>query len=174
MGIEDETYWDSLLLQNYKHKGFDIYNTVKADLKENRSIYRSILESIGEKDKIIHLSKDQGQLDLLLALDSIDRKIYTYLENPKARAILRNNYLTHQYSKITVVNSEEETFEHSAKVLILNLDSVDPAQVEHKIKDEITILILLKWDSTNILEQSIKLGFSVEIQLDRLTLLKRE
>ena len=94
MELEDETYWHKLLLENYRHKGNDIYKTVKTNLKDQANTYKTILELVGEKDKIIHLSKDQGQLDLLLALDAIDRKIYSFLEDEKARTILKNNYLT--------------------------------------------------------------------------------
>ena len=142
--IEGETYWHKLLLENYRHKGKVIYSTVKADLLKHKSTYKTIVEAVGEKDKILHLSNDQGQLDLLLALDAIDRKIFTYLKNDTARAILKNNYLTHKYSKITVIDTIEEVLEQPTNVLILNLNSVDIPSLEPKIQNEITILILLK------------------------------
>ncbi|MFS4493057.1 MMPL family transporter [Maribacter sp. 2308TA10-17] len=173
MRLEGKTYWHSLLLQNYRHKGFELYKTVKADLKDNADNYRILLEYIGEKDKIIHLSKDQGQLDLLLALDSIDRKIYNYLENDKARSILKNNYLTHQYSKITVVDSVNEAFENQANVLILNLDSIDLELLESNLKDEMSILIFLKSGNTDIDKHFVKNGFSIDKQTDNLTILTR-
>lgn len=173
MEIEGKSYWHQLLLENYRHKGNDLYKTVKSDLKQNGSIYKTILESIGEKDKIIHLSEDQGQLDLLLALDSIDRKIYSYLENNGARTVLKNNYLTHQYSKITVVDSVNEAFKHNANVLILNLDSVDLEQLEHKIQNEITILILLKSGKTNAIQHALENSFSIHNQGDKYIILKR-
>lgn len=171
--IEGEKYWHQMLLENYRHKGDNLYKTVKSDLKDNGSIYRTILESIGEKDKIIHLSEDQGQLDLLLALDSIDRKIYSYIENNEVRAILKNNYIAHQYSKITVVDSVNEAFEHQANVLIVNLNSVNLKQLESSLKDEISILILLKSSKTDIVESIVKKDFSMESQEDNFILLKR-
>jgi len=174
MKIEDENYWHQMLLENYRHKGDDLYKTVKTDLKDNASTYRIILESIGEKDKIIHLSQDQGQLDLLLALDSIDRKIYSYLENNESRAILKNNYLTHQYSKITIVDSVEEAFEYQANVLILKLDSLDISQIEDSLKERIRILILLNSGKSEILEIAKKKGFSIDKQKDNFTILKRQ
>jgi len=172
--IENKTYWHSLLLQNYKYKGDDLYKTVKRDLKENGSVYKTILEHLGKKDKIIHLSKDQGQLDLLLALDSFDRKLYSYIENSETRAILKNNYLTHQYSKITVAGSIDEAFEHEANVLIVNLESDRAEQIEGKIKERIRILIFLKSNKTDITEYARKKDFSIEIQKDNLILLKRK
>lgn len=171
--IEGETYWHKLLLENYRYKSRAIYTSVKADLKIYRSTYKSILEFIGQKDKIIHLSKDQGQLDLLLALDSIDRKIFSYLENQEARITLKNNYLTHQYSKITVVNNIYEAFKHTANVLILNLDSFDPLQFESKIRNEISTLILLKFSKSSSFENITSSGWSIAKQEDDFTILNR-
>ncbi|KAG1647287.1 1-acyl-sn-glycerol-3-phosphate acyltransferase 1, chloroplastic [Nymphon striatum] len=88
--------------------------------------------------------KQIGQLDLLLALDSIDRKIYSYIENEEARAILKNNYLKHQYSKITVMNSISEAFEQAANVLILNIDTIGLGDIPSKKLNEMSILIFLK------------------------------
>jgi len=172
MSLESENYWHSLLLQNYEHKGNERYKIVKADLKSNASIYKTIMESVGEKDKIIHLSNDHGQLDLLLALDAIDRKIYSYLENEEARAILKNNYLTHQYSKIVIMDSVDAVFENQANVLILNHHAITAEQIEHRINDGIRILILLKTNNPVFMEQAIKKGFSVVLKEANLTILK--
>ena len=173
MKIEDENYWHQLLLENYRHKGNDIYKTVKSDIKNNAASYRTILKVVGEKDKIIHLSKDEGQLDLLLALDSIDRKIYSYLDNEEASAILKNNYLKHQYSKITVVETAEEGFEHEANVLIVNLDASDLSLIKGKIKDDIRILILLKSGNIDSIENLVKNHFSIENQGENFKIFKR-
>ena len=171
--LEGKTYWHKLLLENYQHKSRNIYTAVKADLKTNASTYKTILASIGEKDKIIHLSKDQGQLDLLLALDAIDRKIYTYIENQEARIYLENNYLKHQYSKITVVDTIDQAFKHTANVLIINLDSFNLQPFETKIQDEISTLILLKSGTASAIENILKSGFSMDKKGDRYMILKR-
>ena len=172
--IEGPDYWHQMLLENYRHKGNELYHDVKSDLKTNASIYRSLLEFIAEKDKIIHLSEDQGQLDLLLALDSIDRKIYSYLKNEKARAILKNNYLTHQYSKIIVVDSVQQAFTHKANVLIINTQSVFLDQLEEYLKDEISILILLKSGKEGAYKNTLKKGFAIDVQTKDFTILKRQ
>lgn len=171
--LEGETYWHKLLLENYQYKNRDIYKAVKTDLKTNDSIYKTIVTSIREKDKIIHLSKDQGQLDLLLALDAIDRKIYSYIENQEARTTLKNNYLTHQYSKITVMNSIEEAFKPTASVLIINLDSFNLQQLKTKIQDEISTLILLKHGTSHASEAIIKEHFFIDKSEDNYMILQR-
>ena len=173
MRIENETYWHPLILENYRHKGNDLFKTVKFDLKAYAATYRVLLEFIGEKDKIIHLSKDQGQLDLLLALDAIDRKIYTFLESENARAILKNNYLKHQYSKITVVDTIKDAFIHQANTLIVNLDVITAEQLENNLKDEISILILLKSGNANVLKNILDSSFTIVRKSNDFIILKR-
>ena len=141
--LEGPTYWHTLILENYRFKGKAIFKTVREDLKKQKHTYWEILNRVEEKCTIIHLSQDYGQLDLLLALDSIDRKMISYLINAEARAILKNNYLTHRYSNITVVDSSEKALGNSANVLIVNLESFEMQSVPKKMLDDISILIQL-------------------------------
>lgn len=173
LSIEDESYWNKLLLENYRHKGSTIYNTVKSDLKKYQSTYRTILTLVGEKDSIIHLSKDHGQLDLLLALDAIDRKIYSYLENEEARAILKNNYLKHQYSKITVMDAINEALEPTANVLIFNFDTIGLGDIPSEKLNEMSILIFLKSSKNIESEPILQKGFSIQSQNKEMTVFKR-
>jgi len=167
--VEGETYWHKLIFENYRHKGDSIYRAVKKDLKDKQSIYKNIIGALGEKDSIIHISSDFGQLDLLMALDAIDRKIYTYLENPEAGAILKNNYLTHQYSKITVLDSVEEALAHTANVLIVNLESFDLKLISKEKLDEIDSLIVLNENA----KQAFPTSFVASAQNDNFILLKK-
>jgi hypothetical protein len=142
--IEGEAYWHPLLLENYRHKGNNIYRGVRQDIKAQQKTYKTILSSLGEKDSIIHISNDWGQLDILMALDSIDRKIYSFLEQVEARAVLRNQYLTHQYSKIKVFDTLTEVIAQKASVMIINSTSFAIHDIPKEKIDEISILILLK------------------------------
>ena len=171
--IEDETYWHDLLLENYKHKGHTLYQRVKADLQQFSTTYISILRTLEEKNKIIHISDDDGQLDLLLALDSFDRKIYSFLEDDLSRSILKNNYLTHQYSKITVVNSINEVFEQQANAIIINTDCMNFEEIAKHIHEEMSILILLKSGLTIDTQQLLSIGFKIEFENTKLKILKR-
>lgn len=171
--IEDETYWHDLLLENYKHKGHTLYQRVKADLQQFSATYISILRTLGEKNKIIHISDDDGQLDLLLALDSFNRKIYSFLEDDLSRSILKNNYLTHQYSKITVVNSINEVFEQQANAIIINTDCMNFEEIAKHIHEEMSILILLKSGLTIDTQQLLSIGFKIEFENTKLKILKR-
>ncbi len=171
--IEAGHYWQKIILEEYRYKGDAIYKAVKEDLNTNKSTYLTIINLIGQKDRVLHLSKDYGQLDILLACDFIDRKIYSYLDNPEARNILKNSFRTQNYSKIQILSTTNEALEHNANVLILNLDAFDLEQLEHKVKNEITILILLKSRKTNALQYALKKGFSIHDQGDNFIALKR-
>jgi len=167
--LEGPTYWHKMILENYRFKGDTFYKAVSTDLKKNKNSYKSILDFIEEKSNIIHLSQDYGQLDLLLALDSYDRKITVFLESHEARAILRNNYLTHRYSKITVGDSMGEALNHVANVLILSLESFDIMSIPAEMMREISILILLK---EGIRNEPPK-GFKTSLESDDLKILIR-
>ncbi len=171
--IEHETYWHKLILENYRYKGDAIYKSVKKDLKTNKEIYISILRAVGYDDRIVHLSNNMGQLDLLLALDAIDRKIFTYIKNEEVRAIVKNNYLTHQYSKISVMDSAEEALGQDANVLIITLEPDGFESLENRISSEIAILIVITSSVKLVLDQILDLGFEQHSQNDRFLIAKR-
>ena len=168
--IEGPSYWHKLILENYRFQGDAIYRQVKRDLKEQGETYAAILDAIGEKDSIVHLSRDFGQLDLLLALDSVDRKLFTYLEKPEAHDVLKNNYLTHNYSRITVLESLEEVWTHPAKVLIVDGDKFRDIAMEQDMLKEFDLAILLETDRNT----PVYTGFTTSLENDTFILLKKE
>lgn len=172
--IETETYWHKTVLEHYRYKGASYYSDVKGDLKDFASTYHEITNLIGEKDTILHLSEDKGQLDLIMALDSIDRKIFSYLKDSSASARLKHNFLTHQYSKIKVFDTLTTALETSASVLILNIKDLDLNKLHTKISKEITTLILLKASRNLNLAQLALKDFSVRIQNDTFIVLIKE
>lgn len=171
--LEGKTYWHQLILQNYRHKGNLFYKGVKQDLKVNGDTYKTLLTYLGEKETIIHISADWGQFDLLMALDSIDRRIHCFLADREAQAILKNNYLTHQYSKIKVFDNIPEVMAQKANVLIIDTTAFDLGDLLNGELDEITILILLKRAKESSLEAAVNLGFVPQEMHDSFALLKR-
>ncbi len=171
--IEDEDYWTKTLLENYRYKGDPIYKAVKLDLETNRKTYYSLLEKIGQKSKIIHLSKDFGQLDLLLALDSIDRRITINTLNKEAGVLLKNNFLTKNYSKIEVTETIAQAFKTEADVLLIDME-MDVQQITQQIGDDIETVILLKKAQEIELAPLEVLGFFTSEQNDNFRLLKKK
>lgn len=162
--IEKENYWHQLLLENYRHKGNGIYQAVKQDLITYQKTYKTILTSLEEKASILHLSSGFGQLDHLLCLDSYDRKIYSFLDNPGARAILKNNYLTHQYSKIKVLETISAFDEHQATTLIIDSEQFSIHEISKEKMNEITTLILLK--SAKKLSEIVVTEYDFEVRVE--------
>jgi 1-acyl-sn-glycerol-3-phosphate acyltransferase len=172
--IEGTTYWHSILLENYRLKDKGMFKSVKNDLTANQKAYLEIIRFVGEKDRIIHLSNEYGQLDLLLALDSFDRKIHSCLENKEARAILKNNYLTHNYSKITVVDTMTQAFKAEANVLLIDSDIFSMNEIGKEKMDEITILILLKSGKNHRTTAIETFGFEIQKEKENVLFLKKE
>lgn len=169
--IEDEFYWHDYILENYRYKGDMMYTSVKNDLKQNGPAYSEIIKQLDEKATIIHLSEDYGQLDLLMALDSVDRKIHTHLKDESARKVLENNFLKLHYSKIAIYDSLEDMASISANVLILNVEELAKEMLRDLIKSKITTLILLKSSLKMDLEHLLSLNFSISIQNDNFIVL---
>jgi len=141
--IEDETYFHSVVLEEFRYKGDDLYKQVKLDLSANKMSYKTIMDSVGEKDTILHFSKTCGQLDFLLALDRPDRKIFTYFEYEPISNIIKNSYLSNNHYKISVLETVEDILNNKANVLILDAINLTNNQIEEVIKNGVIKIILL-------------------------------
>ncbi|OMP31456.1 1-acyl-sn-glycerol-3-phosphate acyltransferase [Mangrovimonas sp. DI 80] len=118
--LEGKEYFHSIVLEDFKYKGVDLYTKVKSDLKVNAEIYRTILDQVDKRATILHLSKNCGQLDFLLSLDSPDRKIISCITDKNVRDILKSSYISNNNSKIAYVESVEELLKAPADTCILN------------------------------------------------------
>ncbi len=161
---ESSTYFHKILLSNYRYKGDILYKNIKNDLKIYKETYQQVLNSVGEKDTIIHLSEDSGQLDCLLALNATDRTIISYIENKASRAILKNSYIANN-SKIICVDSIEKAISYKANVLIVNLKNINiEKHILHFIKSDLNYIILLKESRELQIEDAHHLGFESSYQ----------
>ncbi|MCM4169020.1 Protein-export membrane protein SecF [Arenibacter antarcticus] len=148
---EGNTYFFRTILEDYRYKGDAIFKSVKRDLKANSGIYAQLCTLIGVSDSIIHLSKDYGQVDFLLSLNAVDRKMITYLEDESVRPIIKNSFIAQQIAKLTLVNTVDVALKHPAKVLIINLEKENLDQVISNFDRDIEVLILLK-EGTKMLD----------------------
>ena len=157
--VESDTYFRDNLLDDYRFKGDDLYQDVKKDFNTYKAIYNTILWTIDAKAEIIHLSKDYGQLDFLLALNSIDRKIISYIEDSSVRVILKNSFITNKHHKINFEDSLESTLQSTGDTLILNIDHLSEAQISNVLNNAINLVILVK-ESRNLYSEMIaEFGF---------------
>ncbi|MEO8935086.1 MAG: MMPL family transporter [Xanthomarina sp.] len=141
--IEDETYFHSVVLEDFRYKGDAFYKQIKLDLKNNKTVYKTIMDTVGEKDSVLHFSKGCGQLDFLLALDRPDRRIFSYFEDKSVSAIIKNSYLTNNHYKISVLETTADVLAYKADVLILGDFHLTNKQLESAIFNGVTKIILV-------------------------------
>lgn len=171
--IEHETYFHKLVLEDFRYKGDEIYKEVRKDLKTNKAAYKKMIDIIGQDDKVLHLSKNKGQLDFLLALDSIDRKIIRYISNPNFKSIFANSFITQNYQNIQLADSNEDLMLQNGNVLICDSESLDLNVWETKIRHEIGILIILNGLSEVEFQNLNSFGFRTNFQNDSFIILKK-
>ena len=170
--LEKNDYFHKLVLQDYIFKGDSIYKTVKEDLKVYAEAYKVILDVVDSKDSIIHLSKDYGQLDYLLTLDSVDRETVLYIENRNIRTMLESSFIRNNHSKIICEKTIEDAMKYQANVIIINLN-LKKNELIKLIKKDIELLILLKENLNFAKENLFNSSFEKQYQNKDIVILKR-
>ena len=159
--IETASYFQKAVLEEFRYKGDQVYRSVKEDFKENKSFYKKIIDTVGNKANIVHLSEDHGQLDILLSMDSTDRKIHSYYPKEETRQLLTNTFTSQYRKRISVYDTIEKALEKGAETLIVNLATFNFEDMATQISDEIAILILLRQSFGRGAEILKKLGFKM-------------
>ena len=129
--IEGETYFHSVVKQDFRYKGDVLYSSVVSDLKENKTTYKNALDLIDKKCTIVNLSGGNGQLDFLLLLDSADRKICTFIENEISRDIAANSFITAHYNRLVFATSKEDALKHPTDFIILKTSEKERFEAEN-------------------------------------------
>jgi len=174
MEVEKNDYFHKLILEDYKYKGDSIYNFVCRDIKTYEKIYRSVIDFVDSKDSIIHLSKDYGQLDYLLALDSADRKIVVYFQKNNIRKMVENSFIRKKYNnKMICEKTIQDAMKHEANVIIVDLN-FKKNELLKLIKKDFDLLILLKENLNLVKEITVKSNFEKKYQCKDLAVLKRK
>lgn len=171
--MEHDTYFHKMVLEEYIYKGYDLYQTVKKDLDTYKDIYNTILWEIDTKAEITHISKDYGQLDFLLALNSIDRKIISYIEDDMVKVILQNSFLTNKNKNINFKNTLEATIKTSRNTIILNTNTLSEGQINTILNNSINFVFLVKESRNLYTGLIIKLGFESIKERENLMIFKR-
>ncbi|MEZ4969022.1 MAG: MMPL family transporter [Flavobacteriaceae bacterium] len=171
--VEGDTYFLGTILEDYRYKGDSIYRAVKKDLKNNAKTYALISDQIGTSNSIIHLSKDYGQLDFLLSLNAVDRKIFTYLTDKEIRLMVKNSFISQRIAKLTLTASIDEVMAMPADIMIIDFDIQEVDSMAPKIENDIRLLILLK-EGVTLLEKNIRASdFKNVLKYDDLVILEK-
>ncbi|TYB78599.1 1-acyl-sn-glycerol-3-phosphate acyltransferase [Bizionia myxarmorum] len=127
---ESPTYFHSMVLEDYRYKDYEVFQTVKTDLKNNQNTYKFLLDTLRDTGRILHISNTYGQLDFLLAVDSPSRNIITYLEEPEARKLVKSSFITNNNYKIEVVENLQNALEISCENIIINATTLTNSEIE--------------------------------------------
>jgi hypothetical protein len=178
--IETDNYFHKLILEDYRYKGNGLYNDVKKELKANASVYKTILEVLPKDATIAHISTSTGQLDFLLALDSANRKINTFIENPETRVLLQHSYLTHSELKLNFARTTLDLTEglaglSTSNIEVLIIDSDDFSEVAFLAFRSKQLQWLVLLDSPQQISEAllIREGFEVLHTAPNLSIFKK-
>ncbi|MEH6535266.1 MAG: MMPL family transporter [Psychroserpens sp.] len=171
---ESATYFHKILLDDYRYKGDALYKRVSIDINNNQDTYQSIVNVIGKKDTVVHVSNDAGQLDFLLALNANDRTIISYIENQNNRTIVKNSFITKNY-KVTCVDSIEDAMNYKANALIINTNNTTlEEQIKPFVSNDLNLIILLKESRNSSISDVLDLGFESSNQNKNITILTKQ
>ncbi|WP_335965177.1 1-acyl-sn-glycerol-3-phosphate acyltransferase [Galbibacter sp. PAP.153] len=170
--IETQTYFNRVIKEAYRYKGDAIYGKVKESLEDNKEIYYKIIGTLEAKDVIIHWSKEHGQLDYLISLDAIDRKVITHLKNNTSRTILNNSYITNGVHKIMAVDNIEQTYSYKADTLLIDYE-VGGEHIKDMSNEVSTIIMYNEGRSLSKLLEQQK-NFKIIYQSDGLIIYKKK
>lgn len=157
--IEGPRYFDKIILEDYRYKGDKLYRSVKHDLKENAEVYYQAIRHVEQKRNIAHISGGSGQLDLLMALDGPERRIFSFIEDSELLSILENTYIEQKYGKLHFTDSLAEIFHADNETLIVSLEKMMPEVMAELPNLALKTIVLLKCTTSEIEEDLNGLGF---------------
>lgn len=157
--IEGPKYFHKIVLEEYRYKGDKLYRNVRNDLKVNARSYFEVISHIEKKGRIGHLSNDYGQLDLLMALDGPDRRVFSFIQNPEQKSILENTYITQKYGRLKFTDSLSEIFQSNIETLIISSEKMMPEVMMQLADLSIKTIVLLNFKTIQNDESLDALGY---------------
>ena len=102
--VEFSNYFKKLIISNFVYKSESIYNAVQSDVEQHLELYTKVSNLIPLDAKILHISDDYGQLDLLLNYCSNSRKITTFIADEIKYKVAKNNFIGND-REVTYLNT---------------------------------------------------------------------
>ncbi|WP_291286408.1 1-acyl-sn-glycerol-3-phosphate acyltransferase [Flavobacterium sp.] len=167
--LEGPEYFKKMLLHSYDYKEIEIINSVKNDLKNNLETYYSLNKQFSANAKILHLSNDYGQLDVLLSLQEPQRKITSFNEDEEKRAVSKTNYFLKK-RKIIYPDQLEAVLENQYDVLLISDESYNEGPEKIISKFSTIILIYCLHYKTKLMAS----GFEILSEEKGITIVKKK
>ena len=161
---ETSTYFKKLVLSNFVFKSEAIYTAVKIDLNQNLEFYHEVSKLIELNAKLLHVSDDYGQLDLILNYYSNTRKITTFIADETKLKVAKNNFIGKDRT-IRYIDqfSEKLTFDTVLVSSLIDINAINITTVKK-------VVILNKCIEINSL---LEAGFVMAKQNEHSVVLKR-
>ncbi|MFH7011556.1 1-acyl-sn-glycerol-3-phosphate acyltransferase [Flavobacterium sp. FlaQc-52] len=166
--LEGPKYFKKMLLHSYDYKEIEIVNSVKNDLKVNLGTYHNLNQHLSTNAKILHLSKDYGQLDVLLTLQEPQRKIDAYNKDEEKLAVAKTNYIVSK-RKITYLDHFDLTLQDQYDAVLIS-DENYKNDLE-KIVATTSVVILI--DASDLKDTLTNFGFNSVLDKDSIIILKK-
>ncbi|MBE8724916.1 1-acyl-sn-glycerol-3-phosphate acyltransferase [Flavobacterium hungaricum] len=157
--FEGADYFKKMLIQSYAYKENEVVRDVKSNVKTNLETYFALNKCFSAKAKILRLGNDHGELDVLLALQEPQRKIFSFLFDEEKRAVAKTNYIARK-RKITYLEKQEEIAALSFETVLISEENLE-IDLE-KIVSKSSQIILIQ----NSALKNTLLNFGFECVLD--------
>ena len=167
--LEGPTYFKKMLIHSFDYKEIEVVKEVKANLNLNLEIYHRLNQHLSAKAKILHLSKDHGELDVLLTLQEPQRKVYSFNNDEEKRAVAKTNYFLKK-RKINYLENIETALQNQFDVVLIS-DEHHNIPLEKIVSIASSIILVNNPDLKNAL---INFGFECLTEEKAIMVLKKK
>lgn len=142
--LEGATYFNEVILDEFRYKGNTLYKSVKQDLELNTKLYHKLIRLIASENNVAHITDTNGHLDFLMALDKAERKIVSYIADETMRTIARNSYNFINKYKIKYIDFGSVIEAEQISCLIIHASESMFEEIKNYNFIAITRIVLLK------------------------------
>lgn len=167
--LEGPDYFKNMVISSYDYKEIEVGNSVKKDLKQNLETYYNLNKCIDPKAKILHFGNDYGQLDVLLALQEPQRKIFSFINDKEKLSVAKTNYFLKK-RKIVYLSQIESALQQHYDMLIISDESFKD-EIERIVANVSSVILV---NSSNLINQFTNLDFEIISEENALIILKKK
>ncbi|MDN3675350.1 1-acyl-sn-glycerol-3-phosphate acyltransferase [Flavobacterium branchiarum] len=167
--LEGPDYFKKMVINSFDYKELEIINSVKKNINTNLETYYLLNKYISPKAKILHLTNDYGELDLLLTLQEPQRKVDSYTTDEEKYAVAQTNYIVKKRT-IHYLENLEPALQKQYDVILIS-DEHHSTLIEKIIPITSSIILI---NSTSLKNTILNFGYHCTNEDDKIIVLKKE